>query len=141
MTNPMFQVDLDLHPESNPDLRLQAMTYAVSREMSASLSETVYFSAKVRGLRFDADLTPDEARQLAGHLTEVADAATAARARRESFDQICEDLRDADIPPACFYAHPDVHYVPEDRVQQRMAELEASGAARFIVMSSDEVLA
>lgn len=62
------------------------------------------------------------------------------RERRESFDRICEELREADErgeSTGVFYAHPDVHYVPPDRVAAKVAELNAAGTPRFIVLPID----
>ena len=64
-------------------------------------------------------------------------AAEAERVRRESFERIQDELREADELGGgsyVYYGHPDVHYVRPDQVQAKVAELEAAGAARYIVL-------
>ena len=60
------------------------------------------------------------------------------RERAESFDRISEELHESGGGPGCYYAHPDVHYVPRDRIKAKVADLKASGAMRFIVLAEDE---
>lgn len=134
-------LDVGFSPEDQPHLDIYTYLYEAEKDIPNNLSERVYFGLRSSEMVFKVLLTADEARLLASHLTEAADMAAAAKDRRESFDRISEELRDADTPPACFYAHPDVHYVPDDRVAARMRELEASGAPRYIVIASDEVSA
>lgn len=56
--------------------------------------------------------------------------------RRESFERIQDDLREAgEGGPGVYYSHPDVHYVPADQVQAKVSELEAAGAPRYIVLA------
>jgi hypothetical protein len=56
--------------------------------------------------------------------------------RRQAFERIQDELRDAgEGGPDVYYAHPDVHYVPADQVQAKVAELEAAGAPRYIVLA------
>ena len=64
-------------------------------------------------------------------------AVLAERDRVEAFQRIQEDLRLADELGGShvYYAHPDVHYVPADQVQAKVAELEAAGAERYIVLA------
>lgn len=69
-------------------------------------------------------------------LADIADA-EAERLRRESFEAIQEELREADAdgrPQTVMHMHPDVYYVPADRVAARVRELEAAGAERYIVL-------
>lgn len=69
-------------------------------------------------------------------LADIADA-EAERLRRESFEAIQEELREADAdgrPQTVMHMHPDVYYVPADRVQATVRDLEAAGAERYIVL-------
>lgn len=69
-------------------------------------------------------------------LADIADA-EAERLRRESFEAIQEELREADAagrPQTVMHMHPDVYYVPADRVETTVRELEAAGAERYIVL-------
>ena len=63
--------------------------------------------------------------------------AEADRERREAFASIQEELRNAADQggSACYYAHPDVHYVPDAAAAEaKLRELEVSGAERYIVL-------
>lgn len=64
------------------------------------------------------------------------DAFEADRERRESFEAIQDELSmlEDGQQPACYYGHPDVHYVPADQVAAKVCELEAAGAKRYLVM-------
>lgn len=69
-------------------------------------------------------------------LADIAEA-EAERLRRESFEAIQEELREADAdgrPQTVMHMHPDVYYVPADRVETTVRELEAAGAERYIVL-------
>jgi hypothetical protein len=77
-------------------------------------------------------------------LADIAQA-EADRERRESFDAISEELREADArgdgsSTGVLYAHPDVHYVAPDQVAAKVDELEAAGAPRYIVLAVDPAL-
>lgn len=65
------------------------------------------------------------------------DAASGETERAESFARIQEEMRDAEEQggTGCYYAHPDVHYVPADQVAAKVAELNAAGVARFMVLA------
>lgn len=58
------------------------------------------------------------------------------RERRESFEAIQDELSQLEDgqSPGCYYAHPDVHYVPADQVAEKVRELEAACAPRYIVL-------
>lgn len=63
------------------------------------------------------------------------DAGEAERERADSFDRISEEMRDADDGGGYVYhCHPDIHYVPADQVQAKVAELEAAGCKRYMVL-------
>lgn len=139
-------LDLRLEPSdtSNKGAELEIYTYAPDADIHRSMAEAVYLSLDAGRCRFSVELTPDEARVLANQLLQVADVADEHRAAREaddelqaSFDQISEDLRDADERggTGCYYAHPDVHYVPADQVQSKARELHAAGVKRFMVLA------
>lgn len=57
-----------------------------------------------------------------------------------SFNRISEEMRDADEigGPRCYYAHPDIHYVPADQVAAKVHELEASGCKRYMVLAEPD---
>lgn len=57
------------------------------------------------------------------------------KARRDSFERIQDEMRDAgEDGPGCYYAHPDVHYVPGDQVADKVRELEAAGVKQYMVL-------
>ena len=59
------------------------------------------------------------------------------RERREAFATIQDELRNADEHggSACYYAHPDVHYVPDAAAAAaKVRELEVARAERYIVL-------
>lgn len=139
-------LDLRLAPSdaSNKEAELEIYTYAPGANIHCSMAEAVYLGLNAGRCRFNVELTPDEARVLANQLLQVADVADEHRAAREaddelqaSFDQINEDLRDADElgGAGCYYAHPDVHYVPADQVESKIRELNAAGVKRFMVLA------
>ena len=64
------------------------------------------------------------------------------RELRESFERISEELREAAArgeSTGVLYAHPDVHYVAPGQVAAKVAELEAAGASRYIVLPIDPI--
>lgn len=69
-------------------------------------------------------------------------AAEAERERAESFRRISEEMRDADElgGPACYYSHPDIHYVAPGQVDAKVRELEASGCRRFMVLPDPQIV-
>ena len=120
-------IDLRLAPAAanGPDSRLeiQTYTYAYAAGMAACLRESVTLSMDFRGGYISTDLTPDEARALAGHLLQVADLAQEHRERRESLDDITEQLRDPDFDSSlCTFVHPDVVYVEPGELCAGVAE-------------------
>ena len=57
--------------------------------------------------------------------------------RAASFDLIqnlMDDATETGGPPP-HYTHPDVHYVPEAEIADKIAQLEASGCARYLVLA------
>lgn len=69
-------------------------------------------------------------------------AVEADRERQESFNRICEEIRDADElgGPAVYYAHPDVHYVAPGQVEAKVRELEESGCKRYMVLPDPQIV-
>ena len=150
-------LDLDLEPQAHADheLRLNVHTYGMAQQY-ATMRETVYLSIFVAPVSLSTQLTPDEARVLANQLLQVADQCDAHRAEREAaeaahaaeledeearastFGDICDELRQAEElgtgGSACYYAHPDVHYVAPDQVAAKIKALQASGAQRWLVV-------
>jgi hypothetical protein len=67
----------------------------------------------------------------------------ADRERQESFDRIQEEMRDDDErggASACYYAHPDIHYVHPDRVTDEVRRLEAAGVKRYMVIPDPAIV-
>ena len=133
-------IDLELEPADSraEGLKVSTLTYTPKRSGYASMCETVYLTVETHSMCSKVRLTPDEARVLANQLMQVADVAEEERDRRTSFEQIQEELREADErggDTGCMYAHPDVHYVPADRVAEKVRALEKSDAPRFIVFA------
>lgn len=144
-------IDLRLKPadEINAGAETEAYTYKPTEErMYASMAESVYVDVNCGRCQVGVVLTPDEARVLANQLLQVADTADEQRAvrvaddeRQASFDAICDELRDADErggSTGCYYAHPDVYYVPADQVVSKVRELNAAGVKRFMVLAEPE---
>ena len=120
-------LDLRLAPAAangrDSRLDIQAYTYAYDADMAACLRESVVLSFDFRGGYIGTNLTPDEARVLAGHLLQVADLAQENRERRESLDDINEQLRDPDFDSSlCTFVHPDVVYVEPGELCAGVAE-------------------
>ena len=97
------------------------------------------FERDFGALRINVELDAPTLRALHAALGDVLqDIAPIAEERelQESFDRISEEMRDADDNggPRCYYAHPDIHYVPADHVQAKVRELEAAGRKRYMVL-------
>ena len=78
-------------------MEIQTFTYTYDPDTSAAMRELVMLSMDFRGGYISTELTPDEARVLAGQLMQVADLAHAHRERREAMDDIEAQLRDPDL--------------------------------------------
>jgi hypothetical protein len=131
-------LSLKLSPAEAAGVELDTYTYdALAGEVFDAMAESVYFDIDARHVSSRLTLSPDEARVLANQLLQVADQAEEARDRRVAFEHIQEELRDADEHggPRCLYAHPDVHYVPAEQIEARVAALEAAGRRRYIVLA------
>lgn len=94
------------------ELQLDAYTYGYAPDITFSaMRETVYLDTDAGPIRASVSLTPAEARDLAAALVRVADQCAEHRARRESLDDIVEQLRDEEFDHRCAtYVHPDVIY-------------------------------
>lgn len=139
-------IELTLQPADsiNAGATTEVYTYNPDERRFSSMAESVYLDIEVGLARIGVQFTPDEARVLANQLLQVADTAEAQRAARladdelqAGFDEICEEMRDADEHggTGCYYAHPDVHYVPADQVQTKVRELNEAGVKRFMVLA------
>lgn len=118
-------------------LQLHTTVYSpdIDLEMPDGSYESVGLSVQLSPFHTQVSLSPDEARVLANQLLQCADQADENRERRESFEQISEEMREAaelGSDGTGFYAHPDVHYVPADQMQAKLTELK--GRKRFIVL-------
>lgn len=99
------------------DLRIEHNAFTVSARLDAAAIRHLW--AALGDVL--ADITPIEA----------------DRERSESFDRISEEMREAEengYPLGVYYAHPDVHYVPPEQLAAKVAELEAAGCKRFMVL-------
>lgn len=140
-------LNLRLQPSdaSNKGAELETYAYAPEDGLFRSIAEAVYLGLDAGRCRFTVELTPDEARVLANQLLQVADVADEQRAARAaddelqaSFDEILDDLNEAAMrgeEAGCYYAHPDVHYVPAAQVASKVRELTEAGTKRFIVLA------
>lgn len=139
-------LDLELEPAEDRAARLRICTYtdAPGTVTHREMCETVKLAIESPNLSARSELTSAEARVLANQLLQVADACDehraaheAERERIDSFERIQEEMRDADElgGSACYYAHPDVHYVPANQVAAKISELEAAGVSRYVVLS------
>lgn len=140
-------IDLELEPAGsiNEGVKLNTYTYPPEERLFETMSESVFLDLGLGRFNAGTQLTPDEARVLANQLLQVADVADAQKAARiaddelqASFDAISDELRDAEErggQTGCLYAHPDVHYVPEDQVGAKVRELNAAGVRRFMVLA------
>ena len=120
-------LDLRLAPAAangrDSRLEIQTYTYAYDAGMAVCMRESVALSFDFRGGYIGTNLTPDEARVLASHLLQVADLAQEHRERRESLDDIEEQLRDPDFDSSlCTFVHPDVMYVEPGELCAGVAE-------------------
>lgn len=114
-----------------PDQRLTLFRFDGSRGVELTVrnrSTTLQFDLSVAELQLLRDAINDALQDIA---VDEAD-----RERRESFERIQQELRDSEETggPGCYYCHPDVHYVPADQVQAKVAELEAAGVKRYMVL-------
>lgn len=158
-TPPAWTYQPPKHPEAYPEqcyYRAGEWHHLVADGVSALAYPriTLYRDELEPGARITLDVEAGEVRAdlTVGQLTALRDALNDAlqdiaaneadRERRESFDAISEELREAaergdDGQTGVLYAHPDVHYVSPDQVQAKVAELEAAGAKRYIVLPID----
>lgn len=106
-------IDLRLKPsDHDAGLEISAYTYSYDTQLAShSMRESVYMDVEVGPARVYACMTPAEARTLAQHLLRVAEVADEHRQRRESLDEIEEQLSDPDFDPRVVHiCHPDVVY-------------------------------
>lgn len=95
-------------------------------------------TVRVPGAQVQMDLDPRSLTRLRDAINDAlvdiqVDAADAER--QASLDRISEELREAgDNGTGCYYAHPDVHYVPADQCAAKAAALTAAGVQRFMVL-------
>ena len=109
-------IDLRLAPAAaagrESRMEIQTFTYTYDLATSAAMRELVVLSMDFRGGYISTELTPDEARLLAGQLMQVADLAQAHRERRETMEDIEAQLRAPDFDSSlCTFVHPDLLYV------------------------------
>jgi hypothetical protein len=114
--------------------------YRGAGNTTADLSVSIGHVAQI-----DATLTAPQLLALRNALSDALhdiEACEVERERRESFDRIRDELRDAEMDgcegrTGVWYAHPDIHYVPAGQVKAKVRELKANGCPRFVVLSED----
>jgi len=121
-----INLQLDLREASVA--RFETYTYDRNQVGFDSMAEQVYFDFESEFARLSTSLTPDQARVLANQLLQVADTADEARARRESYERIREDLDrtdEAGTGIGCYLVHPDVHYAAtQEEAAEKMASIK-----------------
>jgi hypothetical protein len=132
-------LSLTLTPKDsiNAGLVLETYTYAYSPEIEyATMRETVFLGLNAGPFDATSRLTPDEARVLANQLLQVADEADEHRARRESLEEIEEQLRDEDFDSSVVrFAHPDIVYCAPGQ----LSETAKAHPGKLIIAERDEV--
>lgn len=109
-------ISLDLEIAGYSGATGQLETYAYDRDTvdHDEMVERVHLDFEAGFVRAHTRLTPDQARVLANQLLQVADVCDEARQRRESFEEIREEMARAaeeGREDVAIYVHPDVHYV------------------------------
>ncbi len=131
-------IDLKLQPaaHSSSDLRLAAYTYGYRTDVYANMRETVTLHTGSDHLQSTVCLSPAEARELAAHLMKVADVCDEHRARRESLEEIEEQLRDEDFDSSLVrFAHPDIVYCAPGQ----LSETAKDHPGKLIIAEREEV--
>lgn len=123
--------------EARAGLEVSAYTYAYAPDIAyAAMRETVYVDTDCGPLTAKLALTPDEARSLAKHLVQVAAQRDEHRARRESLDDIAEQLRDENFDSRCVtFVHPDVIYCAPGQI----TETAKAHPGKLVIATRDEV--
>lgn len=123
--------------EAPAGLEVSAYTYAYALDVTyASMRETVYVDTDCGPLTAKLALTPDEARTLAAHLVQVAAQCDEHRARRQSLEEIEEQLRDENFDSSLVrFAHPDIVYCTPGQISQTAK----AHPGKLIIAEQDEV--
>lgn len=138
-------LDLRLQPaaDAKTGATFETYVYAIRERWLSEMAENVTLGFRAGLCSFTSELTPDEARVLANQLLQVADVADEQRAARiaedelqASFDEICEDMRNAEElgGTGCWYSHPWIHYVPAAQLAAKTKELTEAGVKTFMVL-------
>lgn len=119
------------------ELTIEAYTYGYALSVQyATMRETVYLDTDMGPLQAHLSLTPDEARSLAKHLVQVAAQCDEHRVRRESLDDIAEQLRDENFDSRCVtFVHPDVIYCAPGQI----TETAKAHPGKLVIATRDEV--
>lgn len=129
-------LDLRIKPAFNSDAGLEVQTFTYDHTVAyASMRESVYLALGCGCANVNATLTPDEARVLANQLLQVADQCDENKARRESLEEIEEQLRDPDFDSRIVhYVHPDVVYAAPGQ----MAAVAAANPGKLVLEQQPE---
>jgi len=131
-------IDLKLQPaaHSGSDLRIATYTYGYQTDVYANMRETVTLYTGSDCLQSTVCLSPAEARELAAQLMKVADVCDEHRARRQSLEEIEEQLRDEDFDSSLVrFAHPDIVYCAPGQ----LSETAKAHPRKLVIATRDEV--
>ncbi len=117
-------------------LQIQTYTYAYAPDIVySSMRETVYMDTSVGPADVRMGLTPAEARDLATNLLRVADQCEEHRARRESLEEIEEQMRDENFDARMVrFSHPDIVYCQPGQ----LTETAKAHPGKLIIAEQDE---
>lgn len=129
-----------LKPQATASLELtvEAYTYgyAPSVQQYPTMRETVYLDTDMGPLSAHLSLTPDEARNLAAHLVQLAALCDDHRARRQSLEEIEEQLRDENFDASSVtFVHPDIVYCQPGQI----TETAEANPGTLVIATREEV--
>lgn len=118
-------------------LTIDGYTYGYSPDIQfAAMRETVYTDIDIGPVYVHLSLTPDEARALAAGLVQAAAQCDEHRARRESLEEIEEQLRDENFDSSLVrFAHPDIVYCAPGQ----LSETAKAHPGKLVIAERDEV--
>lgn len=118
-------------------LTIDGYTYTYSPDIPyAAMRETVYADIDIGPVYVHLSLTPDEARALAAGLVQAAAQCDEHRARRESLEEIEEQMRDENFDARMVrFSHPDIVYCQPGQ----LTEAAKAHPGKLIIAEQDEV--